>query len=266
MTELSLAFSPCPNDTFVFHALLHNRVDTYDYKFSPHIYDVEKLNQDALKQVFHVSKLSFYAYLLLKEKYELLDSGSALGFGCGPLLVSSRERSFTAQSKIAIPGRYTTAFLLLKLWNPEITNFVITRFDRILPGVKSGEFDAGLIIHEGRFVYRDYDCYKIVDLGEWWEKETNSPIPLGCIAIRKDPNTIIHKEPVERIIKSSVAFAMKNRHDSRHFVLHHAQELDETVIDNHIKVYVNDFTLSLGQVGVNAIQKLDEMAGWKKVL
>ncbi|MGC8658535.1 MAG: 1,4-dihydroxy-6-naphthoate synthase [Desulfomonilaceae bacterium] len=266
MTELSFAFSPCPNDTFSFHALLNRLVDTRGYEFIPRIYDVEKLNQDALFQTYQISKLSFYAYLLLKEKYELLDSGSALGFGCGPLLVASREKPFTAQSKVAVPGKYTTAFLLLKLWNPEIKDFVITRFDKILPGVKSGEFDAGLIIHEGRFVYKDYDCSKIVDLGEWWEKQTNSPIPLGCIAISKEANTIIHKEPVENIIRDSVAFAMKNRNDSRGFILEHAQELSETVIDSHINLYVNDFTLSLGQVGLKAIQKLDEMAGCKKVL
>ncbi|MHB8203926.1 MAG: 1,4-dihydroxy-6-naphthoate synthase [Desulfomonilaceae bacterium] len=266
MIELSLAFSPCPNDTFIFHALLHRCIDTGDYSFSPHIDDVEKLNQAAFGQVFQITKLSFYAYLLLKDQYELLDSGSALGFGCGPLLVSRQGNSFSAGSRIAIPGKYTTAFLLLRLWNPEVKNIVVTRFDGILPGVRSGEYDAGLIIHEGRFVYQDYGCQKIIDLGQWWEKETNSPIPLGCIAIRKDANTIIHKKEVEQIIRNSMIFATENRNDSLPFILQHAQELDEKVIDGHINLYVNDFTLSLGETGEKAIRTLDEMAKWKKIL
>ncbi len=266
MTELSLAFSPCPNDTFIFDALLHRRIDTCDYSFTSHIDDVENLNRKAFKQIFQITKLSYYAYLLLKERYELLDSGSALGFGCGPLLVSREGSSFSPSARIAIPGTYTTAFLLLRLWNPEITNVEVTRFDRILPGVCSGEYDAGLIIHEGRFVYQDHDCQKIIDLGEWWEKETNSPIPLGCIAIRKDANTIIHKKKVEQIIRNSIHFATENRGVSLDFILEHAQELDKKVIDGHINLYVNNFTLSLGETGEKAIQTLDEMARWKKIL
>ncbi|MGC8602947.1 MAG: 1,4-dihydroxy-6-naphthoate synthase [Desulfomonilaceae bacterium] len=266
MTELSLAFSPCPNDTFIFHGLLHNCVDTCGYSFTTHIDDVEKLNEHAFKQVFQITKLSFYAYLLLKEQYEILDSGSALGFGCGPLVVARKGYNFSANSRIAIPGIHTTAFLLLRLWNSEIRNVEVTRFDRILPGVESGEYDAGLIIHEGRFVYQDYGCVKIVDLGEWWEKKTKSPIPLGCIAIRKDADTIVHKKLVEQIIRNSVEFAAANRYYSRPFVLGHAQELDEKVIDGHIDLYVNDFSLSLGDVGTKAIQTLYEMARWKKIV
>jgi len=266
MTELSIAFSPCPNDTFIFYAMLHHGIDTGSYIFSPHIDDVEALNNAAFKKTFQITKLSFYAYLLLKEDYELLDSGSALGFGCGPLLVIQKGKRFSADSRIAVPGNYTTAYLLLKLWNPEIKNIVVTRFDRILPGVQSGEYDAGLIIHEGRFIYPEYGCAKIIDLGEWWEKETNLPIPLGCIAIRKDPETIIHKEQVELLIKNSVIYAKMNRAASRSFVLQHAQELNDKVIDGHIDLYVNDFTVSLGITGQRAIQTLEEMARWKKIL
>ncbi|MDP3285909.1 MAG: 1,4-dihydroxy-6-naphthoate synthase [Desulfobacterales bacterium] len=266
MIEFSIAFSPCPNDTFIFHAMLHNCIDTGDHAFSPHIDDVEALNNAAFKKTFQITKLSFYAYLLLKEDYELLDSGSALGFGCGPLLVTRKESRFSADSRIAIPGNYTTAFLLLKLWNPEIRNIVVTRFDRILPGVQSGEYDAGLIIHEGRFIYPDYGCEKVIDLGEWWEKETNLPIPLGCIAIRKDPETIVHKEQIELLIKNSVIYAKKNRNASRSFVRKHAQELDDKVIDGHIDLYVNDFTVSLGITGKKAVQTLEERARWEKIL
>jgi len=266
MTELSIAFSPCPNDTFIFHAMLHRGIKTGNYTFSPHIDDVEALNIAAFEKRFQITKLSFYAYLLLKDNYELLDSGSALGFGCGPLLITRKDKIFSPGFRVAIPGKYTTAHLLLKLWNPEIRNIVVTRFDRILPGVQSGEYDAGLIIHEGRFIYPEYDCTKIIDLGEWWEKETNLPIPLGCIAIRRDPETIIHKEQVEQLIKNSVVYAKMNRTASRSFVLQHAQELNDKVIDGHIDLYVNDFTVSLGITGQKAIQTLEEMARWKKIL
>jgi 1,4-dihydroxy-6-naphthoate synthase len=266
MTDLSIAFSPCPNDTFVFHAMLYHGIDTGNYTFSPHIDDIEALNNAAFKKTYQITKLSFFAYLLLKKNYELLDSGSALGFGCGPLLVMRKESEFSANSRIAIPGNYTTAFLLLKLWNPEVRNIAVTRFDRILPGVQAGEYDAGLIIHEGRFIYPDYGCVKVIDLGEWWEKETNLPIPLGCIAIRKDPETIIHKKQVELLIKNSVIYAKMNRDASRSFVLQHAQELNDKVIGGHIDLYVNDFTVSLGITGQKAIQTLEEMARWKKII
>ncbi|RPJ18650.1 MAG: 1,4-dihydroxy-6-naphthoate synthase [Desulfobacteraceae bacterium] len=266
MKELSIAFSPCPNDTFIFHAMLHDCIDTGGYTFSPHIDDVEALNNAAFKKRFQITKLSFYAYLLLKDDYEILDSGSALGFGCGPLLVIRKDRTFAPDLKVAIPGDYTTAHLLLKLWNPEIRNIAVTRFDNILPGVRSGEFDAGLIIHEGRFIYPSYDCIKVIDLGEWWEKETSLPIPLGCIAIRKDPGTILHKEHIESLIKNSVIYARKNRGASRLFVTKYAQEMDDNVIDGHIDLYVNDFTVSLGMKGENAARKLEEMARWKKII
>jgi len=266
MTEISIAFSPCPNDTFIFHAMLHRAIDTGSYAFSPHIDDVEALNSAAFKKTFQITKLSFYAYLLLKDDYELLDSGSALGFGCGPLLVTRKESTFSPDFRVAIPGSHTTACLLLKLWNPEIRNIVVTRFDRILPGVQSGEYDAGLIIHEGRFSYPEYGCIKVIDLGVWWEKETKLPIPLGCIAIRKDPQTIIHKKEVELIIRNSSLYAKNNRDASRLFVKKHAQELDYGVIDGHIDLYVNDFTVSLGITGQRAVQTLEEMARCKKIL
>jgi len=266
MTDLSIAFSPCPNDTFIFHAMLHHRIDTGNYTFSPYIDDVEALNNDAFKKRFQVTKLSFYACLLLRGQYEILDSGSALGFGCGPLIVAGKGKLFSAGSRIAIPGNYTTASLLLRLWNPGIKNIIVTRFDRILPGIQSGEYDAGLIIHEGRFIYKNYGCVQVIDLGEWWEKKTGLPIPLGCIAIRKDPQTLIHKEQIELLIKNSVIYAKKHKDDSRAFILQHARELNEEVIDGHINLYVNNYTISLGETGKRAIQTLEEMARWEKIL
>lgn len=173
---------------------------------------------------------------------------------------------FTPKAKIAIPGEYTTAFLLLKLWNPDIENIEAVRFDLILEGVKKGKYDAGLIIHEGRFIYPEYDCVEIIDLGKWWEAETALPIPLGCIAIRKDHPTLSLKNDVESILRNSVQYALENRDASRDFVKLHAQELDDQVIDGHIDLYVNDFSISLGDTGRKAIEALEEMARWKKIL
>ncbi len=264
MTEnnnIDIAFSSCPNDTFIFHAMLNNLVDTKGLSFTPHIDDVESLNRQAKKGVYQVSKLSFAAWLRLRDKYELLDSGAALGFGCGPLLVARSKDISVENALIAVPGVETTANMLFGMRYPEAKNKIVVRFDEILPGIESGKFDAGVIIHEGRFVFKDYGCEKIIDLGEWWEEETSSPIPLGCIAIRKDEETIIHRDAIESGIRESVAFAFENPGASREYVKSLAQEMDDDVIDQHIKLYVNEFTLSLGEKGKKAIQKLEEMAG-----
>jgi len=264
--KINIAFSSCPNDTFVFHAMLNNYVDTKGLSFTQHIDDVESLNQQAKKGVYHVSKLSFAAWLRLKDKYELLDSGAALGFGCGPLLVGSSKDISVEDSLIAVPGIDTTANLLFQLRYPEAKTKKVVRFDEILPGIKAGRFDAGVIIHEGRFVFKDYGCEQIIDLGEWWEEETSSPIPLGCIAIRKDKDTIVHKEKIEAIIRDSVKYAFDNTDDSRDYVKSLAQEMDDNVIDQHIKLYVNEFTLTLGEKGKRAVETLEEMTKCKGVL
>jgi 1,4-dihydroxy-6-naphthoate synthase len=266
MTPLDIGFSTCPNDTFVFHAMLHHCIDTGNLRFIPHMHDVEDLNKKAFSKTFHVSKLSFYAYLNLRQNYEILDAGSALGYGCGPLLVGRSADISLSEAKIAVPGEYTTAYLLLRLWRPEIRNIQITRFDNILENVQMGKYDAGLIIHEGRFIYPEYDCVEIIDLGQWWEGETGLPIPLGCIAVKKDPPTIDLKKDIESVLRNSVEYALENRHASREFVKLHAQEMNDAVIDGHIDLYVNNFTVSLGETGEKAIQALEEMARWKKIL
>jgi 1,4-dihydroxy-6-naphthoate synthase len=266
MTRLDVAFSTCPNDTFIFHAMLHDCIDTGNLRFVPHMHDVEALNQKAFSKSFHISKLSFYAYLKLRQSYEILDAGSALGYGCGPLLVGRSRDISLAGAKIAVPGEYTTAYLLLKLWRPEIRNVEITRFDNILEGVQIGRYDAGLIIHEGRFIYPEYDCVEIIDLGKWWENKTSLPIPLGCIALRKESPFIELKTDIESVIRRSVEYAFQNRNASREFVKLHAQEMEDTVIDGHIDLYVNNFTLSLGDTGRKAIQTLEETARCRKIL
>jgi 1,4-dihydroxy-6-naphthoate synthase len=182
---MDIAFSSCPNDTFIFHAMLNGFVDTRGLALTPHIHDVEELNRRAFSGRHDVTKMSFCAYLHLKESYSLLESGSALGFGCGPLLVARRRDVDLSGARVAIPGIHTTAYLLMLLWNSGITDITPMRFDEIMPAVAEGRFDAGLIIHEGRFVYPDHGLECVIDLGSWWEEETGAAIPLGCIAVKK---------------------------------------------------------------------------------
>lgn len=266
MTDYTIGFSTCPNDTFIFHAMIHGLVDIMEHHFAPRLHDVEELNQKAFKNVYPISKLSFYAYLKLRETYSILDAGSALGSGCGPMLVGRNTRVPGPEAKIAIPGEFTTAYLLLRLWCPEYRNIEVVRFDRILQGVQSGEFDAGLIIHEGRFVYEQYQCRKIIDLGEWWENEIGHPIPLGCIAVRKDKDILAQKDGIDQILKRSIKYAWANPAASRRWVKSLAQEMADEVIDSHIGLYVNDYSYSLGEKGRAAIQTLEKMALDKNIL
>jgi 1,4-dihydroxy-6-naphthoate synthase len=264
--HIEFAFSPCPNDTFIVHALLHNAIDTKPFSFTPFIDDVETLNQAALAARFQLTKLSFFAYLHVQDRYELLDAGAALGFGCGPLIVAKRHDISFANAKVALPGGYTTARLLFRLRHPEATNMELARFDEILPGIQSGRFDAGVIIHEGRFIYPEYDCVQLADLGEWWEKETGLPLPLGCMALRKDPALMEAKADIERLIRASIEYGWERREASRDFIKAHSQELDDKVIDSHIGLYVNDFSLSLGKTGRLALSTMEEMARLRGIL
>ncbi len=266
MKTVTLAFSPCPNDTFIFHAMLHGLVDTGDYRFTPSLLDVETLNRSAFEEKFDMTKLSFNAYLQLKRRYNLLNSGSALGFGCGPILVSAGSEKKIDDMTIAIPGEYTTAYMLLRLWEPHIKHVVPLRFDYIMDDVKEGKYDAGLIIHEGRFIYRNYGLRSIIDLGEWWENETSSPIPLGCITVKNACFTREEQDELDTILKSSVRYALNNRSASREYIKLHSQELDDEVIENHIRLYVNDFTIDLGDAGHRAVKKLEEIAMEKKII
>lgn len=256
---LKVGMSSCPNDTFVFHAAIHALVDTCGLNFEPHIADVEELNRLAFEKTLPVTKLSFHAAMHLRDSYEILDAGAALGFGCGPMLVGKYKEESLKGLTVAIPGKYTTAALLLKLWNQEVGTIVETRFDKILPGIRSGEFDAGVIIHEGRFVYKNYDCVKIVDLGEWWEQQTGLPIPLGCIAVRKTPDVFDWKEKLESVIRNSVNYAWKHPQDSEFYIRKLAQVNDPKVIQNHIDLYVNEFTESLGDEGRAVISQVSNM-------
>lgn len=258
MKSLNLGFSPCPNDTFIFHGMTHNLVDTRGYDFELTIADVEELNSLARNLYCDITKLSFHAWLRLRESYEILDSGAALGYGCGPLVVSGGRR-LKEDSVIALPGKWTTAALLFRIYAPQCKNLRYERFDLIMPKIASGEYDAGVIIHEGRFVYKNYNLELIEDLGNWWERKTSMPIPLGCIAIKREHGYRL-KSDIEGIIKDSVLYAMKNRESSRNFIKSHSAELDDNVINEHIALYVNDFTISLGSDGREAIEILKRHA------
>jgi 1,4-dihydroxy-6-naphthoate synthase len=257
---ISLAFSPCPNDTFIFDAMVHGKIDTEGLLFNFRMEDVETLNHLAMEGAVDMIKVSYHAYLYLTGKYRLLDSGSALGTGNGPLLVSKKKYSIPELNDlmVAIPGNYTTAHLLLKIMAPGIHRKKIMVFDQIEDAVLSGEADAGVIIHENRFTYERRGLQKIADLGEYWEKLTHCPIPLGGILARNDlGEEIIGK--LNRVMRRSVTFAMKNPDSVMDFVRQNAQAMEDEVMQKHIALYVNNFTLDLGEEGKEAIEKLFEL-------
>jgi 1,4-dihydroxy-6-naphthoate synthase len=259
--KLSLGFSPCPNDTFIFDAMLHGKIDTEGLQFEPVIADVEELNQRAFSKTLHITKLSFHAFAYLIQDYALLEAGSALGKGVGPLLIAKAplEESALAQARVAIPGKYTTANFLLSLAYPEIKNKKEMLFSRIEQAVLSGEVDAGLIIHENRFTYQQKGLVKLLDLGEYWEETTQAPIPLGGIVVKRSLRPEL-QQAVNRVMARSVAYALDHPEAPLDFVRAHAQEMDEAVMYQHIRLYVNDFTRDLGNEGKAAIQLLFDIA------
>jgi 1,4-dihydroxy-6-naphthoate synthase len=265
--KITLGFSPCPNDTFVFDALVHGRIDTEGLDFEVVMADVEQLNQMAFSQKLDVTKLSYHAFAYLTGSYTLLDAGSALGNKCGPLLVAKQHlaKEEIIQGKIAIPGMFTTANFLLSLAYPEVVNKEEVVFSEIENAVLSGNAVAGLVIHENRFTFQNKGLVKIVDLGEFWESCTGLPIPLGGIAVKKQFPIALQRK-INRLMASSVLYAQQNPEASRGFVKKHAQEMEEDVIQQHISLYVNNFTLALGKTGRTAIKKLFEMAKSKEVI
>jgi 5,8-dihydroxy-2-naphthoate synthase len=261
--KLSLGFSPCPNDCFMFDAIVNRRIDLEGLEFSVRLADVEALNEAAFAGETDVTKLSYHAYAYCTADYVLLDAGSALGRSCGPLLISKREVSQREIAKgglrIAIPGKYTTANFLLGLAFPNARDKTSLLFSAIEPALLNGEFDAGLIIHENRFTYEAKGLKKIVDLGEFWEAETGAPIPLGGIVIkRRLPDAV--KQSVNRVLRRSVEYAFANRQASLPLVREHAQEMSEDVMYRHIDLYVNEYSVDLGGEGRRAVQLLFDRA------
>jgi 1,4-dihydroxy-6-naphthoate synthase len=254
--HLSLGYSPCPNDTFIFYALSHGLVDA-PFTLEVRHDDVETLNQLARQTVLDLTKVSYHAFGHLRDNYCLLRSGGALGRGCGPLVVAKQpqEMADLADQLIAIPGELTTANLLLQLHGDGYRRLKILPFEQIMPAVASGEVAAGVIIHESRFTYPDYGLVKLLDLGEWWEKETGHPIPLGGILARRSlGEELITK--VDDAIGRSLDYAWQQPHQASAYIASHAQEIDAQVAQRHIELYVNSFSRDLGTEGIAAIEDL----------
>jgi 1,4-dihydroxy-6-naphthoate synthase len=277
--KLTLGFSPCPNDTFIFDALIHHKIDTEGLDFEVSYDDVETLNQKAFHGELDITKLSYHAFAYVVDQYVLLDAGSALGFGVGPLLISEREISIAELQEnkirispsefriplIGIPGKYTTANFLLGLAFPLATNKVELVFSDIEDAVLDGRVDVGLIIHENRFTYQDKGLKKIIDLGDYWEKQTGCAIPLGGIVVNRDlPIEVQHK--VNRVLRRSVEYAFSNPKSSLEFIREHAQEMSEEVMYKHIDLYVNKYSVELGDEGRKAIKLLFDTAAQKGVI
>ncbi len=260
--DLILSISPCPNDTYIFDALLNDRIEKYNYKFISHIADVEELNKAAKDGLPDITKISFFAYFQVADKYQILNAGSALGKNCGPLLVSKRKiyPDEIPYCKIAIPGKNTTAFLLLNILFPELRStefFYEFLFSDIEDVVQSEECDVGLVIHETRFTYKKKGLKLISDLGILWENKYNLPLPLGGIAVKRNLKESVKKD-IDKIVFSSIDFAFKNPAKSYDFVKRHSTNKDDDVISQHIELYVNNYSLKLGEEGKNAILKLYE--------
>lgn len=251
---IRLAISPCPNDTFMFDAIVNRRIDCGDFEFDVTYLDIEQLNASALEQTFDITKCSTALLPAIYDRYLLLDSGSALGRGNGPLLV--RRKGETAPLRhIAVPGEHTTANALVKRLFPEIESRSPRLFSEIATSVERGEYDGGVLIHEGRFVYHKSNLVLVADLGIEWERRTSLPLPLGAIVASRELEGDVRRD-IEALLRRSIAYAFEHPTHSRDYIKSHAQELDDEVIDSHIALFVNDYSLSLGKEGIRAIEQL----------
>jgi 1,4-dihydroxy-6-naphthoate synthase len=257
--KLTLGFSPCPNDTFIFDALVNNKIDTEGIEFDVVLEDVETLNRWALLGKLDITKLSFPAFFQSLDKYVLLNSGSALGKGVGPLLVSKNSFQYTTSdvehSGIAIPGVNTTANMLLGFAFPGAINKTPILFSEIEDAVLNGKTDLGVIIHENRFTYQQKGLHKVIDLGEYWEEKMKVPIPLGGIAVKKEIEKAVCLK-VDKLIKESIEYSFENYPAISDYVKQHSQTMSEDVMRQHIELYVNNYSIALGDEGKKAISIL----------
>jgi len=258
---LSLGYSPCPNDTYIFYALTHGKIALPNFSIAERLEDVETLNQLALVGKLDLTKISYHALGHLRDRYALLRSGGAIGRGCGPLMIApvKTDMQRLRGKRIAIPGQMTTANLLLQLYGAGYDNLLMVPFDQIMPALRRGDAAAGVIIHESRFTYQAAGFHEVLDLGAWWEGDTGLPIPLGGILARRDLGVeMVHV--IEQAIQFSLEFAREHSPETRSYIKEHAQELDDKVIDAHIELYVNNFSLDLGAEGLKAVETLLERA------
>lgn len=258
---ITLGFSPCPNDTFIFNGLVNGSVKLPDCRIKEQLHDVETLNRMAIEEKLDVTKLSFYAWLTVKDRYRLLNSGSALGFGCGPVVISRKplQRADMDKCRVVLPGQWTTAHLLFRLWVPEADRRTFMPYDRIFEAVSSGQADCGVIIHESRFTYAEEGFQLVVDLGDWWEQSTGLPIPLGCIAAHERIGDELAQQ-VDGAIKQSIAAANADPGAALPYIRTYAQEMTAEVLEAHIHTFVNEFSLDLGESGRSAVNALEAAA------
>ncbi|TCD27732.1 1,4-dihydroxy-6-naphthoate synthase [Pedobacter psychrodurus] len=271
---LTLGFSPCPNDTFIFDALIHHKIDTEGLEFEVSYDDVETLNQKALRGELDITKLSFHAFAYVANQYALLDAGSALGFGVGPLLISKNHfngendaelQTPNSKLRVGIPGKYTTANFLLGIAYPHLQNKQELVFSEIESALLNEQIDLGLIIHENRFTYQDKGLNKIVDLGDYWEKLTGCAIPLGGIVINRNLDREVQLK-VNRLIRQSVEFAFAHPKSGIDFIRQHAQAMEESVMYKHIELYVNKYSINLGEEGRKAVDTLFKLAQERNII
>lgn len=257
--KFTLGFSPCPNDTFIFDALVNKKIDTGNIEFDVVLEDVQTLNQWAMQGKLDITKLSYGVLPLVLYNYAVLKSGSALGRGVGPLLITNNDALMTNVDNciIAIPGEQTTAHLLFSLAYPNAKKKIFLRYDEIENFVLEGK-GLGVIIHENRFTYKDKGLKKIIDLGDYWEKETGNAIPLGGIVINRNIDSYIQQE-IDTLIKKSIEYAFNNYPALNDYIRNHAQEMSEDVMRKHIDLYVNDYSVNLGEEGKNTVKKLLEV-------
>ena len=260
--ELTLAFSPCPNDTFIFDALVNKKIDTEGLDFTVSLEDVQTLNQWAIQGRLDVSKISYGVLPLVLNNYKVLNSGGALGKGVGPMLIAKEAvkdlDNAINNMQVAIPGVNTTAHILFSLAFPHAAQKQFVVFNQVEEAVLSGRVDAGVIIHENRFTYQDKGLVKLVDLGEYWERETGVPIPLGGIVIKKSFDVELQQK-VDRLIRKSVEYAFENYPELTDYIRQHSQEMEEDVMRKHIDLYVNNYSIALGEDGKKAVAKLMEV-------
>ncbi len=271
MRPLSIGYSPCPNDTFIFYALVNGKINTGDLVFKETLFDVETLNRMALGSQFDITKISYHALCFIREDYCLLRSGSALGRGCGPLIVSKKANTLEGLQgyRIAIPGRLTTANLLLQLFafdsGIQFSSYIEMPFYRIMDLVSKGDVDAGLIIHEGRFTFQHYGLKKVADLGEWWEDTTGLPLPLGGILAKRNLGKDVIKK-VDSFVRKSIEYSLSHRQEPKVYIKQHSQELEDQVIEQHINLYVNDYSLDIGKEGLSAVRELFRRAEMRGII
>lgn len=258
---LSIGFSPCPNDTFIFDAMVNGKIDTEGWRFKVYLEDVETLNQWSESGRLDITKLSFRTLIEVLPKYKILNAGSALGKGCGPLLIAKKEIAPSEISKlsIAIPGEKTTANMLLSYAFPEASKRLVMVFSEIEDAVLNDQVDLGLIIHESRFTYQQKGLVSIMDLGAYWEEHTGSAIPLGGIGIRRTLAPEL-QHTMDRLIRNSLEYALGKYPELSSYTTCHAQEMEERVMRQHIDLYVNEFSLDLGKIGKHSIRKMMQVA------